>query len=62
MIVEAVGASANTLARDEGAKARAQAVQDAMTAAVAACYAQGITDPVKVHAAMMEARACALVG
>lgn len=53
-IVEAVGVSANS--SDPARKSRAQAIEKAMAAAVTQCYADGITDPVKMRARMMAAR------
>jgi hypothetical protein len=54
MIVEAVGVSANV-----GLPRRpdlAKALEAAMSQAVKDCYAQGVTDPDKIRAQMMEAR------
>jgi len=38
-------------------RSRSKAIEEAMSLAVKKCYAAGITDPVKIRAAMMAARA-----
>ncbi len=53
-VVEAVGVSANSVANAD--RSRAKAIEAAMSAAVSQCYADGITDPVKVKERMMAAR------
>lgn len=53
-IVEAVGVSANSLW--PSGKARAKLIEMAMSEAVLAASAAGITDPVKVREMMMTAR------
>ena len=53
-IVEAVGAI--SISHSPGGRARSEAIQAAMSAAVLACSAKGITDPVAIREAMMAAR------
>ena len=55
-IVEAVGVSANSLSREPGAKNRSKLIEAAMVKAIEDTRAKGITDPVKIREAMMEAR------
>ena len=54
MKVKAVGTASASLSGDR--KGLAVAIQDAMSKAVLACYADGITDPVKMRERMMAAR------
>lgn len=53
-IVEAVGAI--SINQSPGGRALAAAVQAAMSEAVLACNAEGITDPVVIREAMLAAR------
>jgi hypothetical protein len=48
---------AASAALEPGGRARAQAIEAAMSGAIAACAEKGIVDPVEIRAAMMEARA-----
>ena len=53
-IVEAVGSI--SISHSPGGRARSEAIQAAMSAAVLECSAQGITDPELIREAMLAAR------
>jgi hypothetical protein len=56
IVVDAVGISIRTLSGSLARGLLAKAVEKAMSRAVMECYGDGVTDPVKIKARMMEAR------
>jgi hypothetical protein len=61
-VVDAVGISIRTLSGSLARGLLAKAVEKAMSRAVMECYGDGVTDPVKIKARMMEARKRVLNG
>jgi hypothetical protein len=62
IVVDAVGISIRTLSGSLARGLLAKAVERAMSRAVMECYGDGVTDPVKIKARMMEARKRVLNG
>jgi hypothetical protein len=55
-VVEAVGSASFTASPGTKSKARAKAVEDAMSEAVKQAYAEGVIEPEEIKARMMAAR------